>query len=83
MTQTDGANIISIDSFRRSINGHDFVVGITFVKTDKESNEVSEEKSDEKSVKEHYYFNIYASLVTLQDFDLEHIARKPTFPSIS
>jgi hypothetical protein len=30
----------------------------------------------EKSVIEHYYFNIYASQVTLDDFDLEHIARK-------
>jgi hypothetical protein len=39
---------------------------------------MTNEKGDntEKSVIEHYYFNIYASQVTLNDFDLEHIARK-------
>jgi hypothetical protein len=74
---TDGADIISIDAFRRSLNGHDFVVGITFVKTDKENTEMTNEKGNntEKSVIEHYYLNIYASQVTLNDFDLEHIAR--------
>ena len=73
---TDGANIISIDSFQRSMNGHDIVVGITFVKPDKETTDTLEDKSDaDKSLVERYYFNIYASLVTLQDFDLDHIAR--------
>jgi len=53
------------------------VVGITFVKTDKENLEMEQkEDNQEKSALDHYYFNIYASLVTLNDFDLDHIARK-------
>jgi len=60
------------------------VVGITFVKTDKENTEIIEQKGDnqEKSAVDHYYFNIYASLVTLNDFDLDHIARKKAMPAL-
>ncbi|CAG2184139.1 unnamed protein product, partial [Oppiella nova] len=74
----NGANIISIDTFRRPMNEHDFAVGITFVKidkTDKDETEVDDKGNGadtptDKPVIEHYYFNIYASLVTPQDFDL-------------
>ncbi|RWS31683.1 uncharacterized protein B4U80_08692 [Leptotrombidium deliense] len=68
-----GADIISIDSFKRSNNCHDYVVGITFVKPSSSLLNSSLDSSSELTDK--YYFNIYASWVPLQEFNIDFIAQ--------
>ncbi|RWS16480.1 kaptin-like protein [Dinothrombium tinctorium] len=67
----NGADIISIDSFKRSKNSHDYVIGITFVKPRVTS--AGPESSTE--ISEKYYFNIYASWPPLSEFNIDFIAQ--------
>lgn len=58
----EGAEIISIDAFNQACHVHDFVVGITFTKSD-------------NGAKQSQYFNIYSDWEPSNECDLDSIAQ--------